>query len=534
MLIITRPVIVGWPFHNRKHCEVVITVKIYYDLHHLSKNLPCRIEVAMTGKNEWNPSRWTPPADLKEAFEEGRSTRRLPDGSTAVLSWAPEMKDRWWSYDGAIDNQLTIGIDPVTESTRKSNGIMLVPDSEIKEPLSIATIMDPVGQSWSYDPIETGVLEMPADLVTSISWADQFTNTLVSHDGRIMFVDWILSSNFIMEIIDTDEQRKFYTDRLFKLLPKHLNHNKRELNKDHIVCDQDQLQNLKNWILTLPVWASIIIDSRLANACNQSLLIMSSSGMLVEDLINDPYLAIAVAYRCSRLSSLASGQIYDDDGDSQSFDQLALEYGPCWIMQVLLALDNNHPDNWGHYLDLTNDDDQWRNNADRDRVREACRLAGVMNAPIELWPRFYSILESRDPSRLDETEVLMLLATPIKNWAALEKAESITSDHGELARKACYLATSFIENLDSVYNLEDVQRAIVGSLSPDRPIAGQTVDLMMALDDVISGMYPTNRDLKATLNDIPRLLTDKPDMTGTINGASLIASDLNRMNVNEN
>ena len=37
MLIITRLVIVDWLFHDRKCCEVVITVKSYYDLYCQSK-----------------------------------------------------------------------------------------------------------------------------------------------------------------------------------------------------------------------------------------------------------------------------------------------------------------------------------------------------------------------------------------------------------------------------------------------------------------------------------------------------------------
>ena len=510
-------------------------MKIYYDLHYLSKNLPRRIEVAMTGENEWKPSRWTPPADLEEAFEDGRSTKKLPDGSTAVLSWAPEMDDRWWSYDGALGDRLNIGPDTMPESTHRGNGIMLASDSEIEELLSTATIMDPVGQPWSYNPIETGILREPADFTTLISWIDLFPSIFVSHDGRIAFVDWTDSSNFIMEIIDTDEQHKFYIDRLFKLLPKYLDHNKRKLNKRHIVCDRVQLQSLEKWILSLPTWVSIIIGSRLADAGSLSLLTTSSTGMFVEqELINDPYNAIAVASRCSRLSEIANEQIYDNDGDSASFDQLVLEYGPCWLMQVLLALDN-HPDDDQFHLDLTRDD-QWRDNTNRDRVLEACRLAGAMNAPIELWPRFYSIIENRDSSKLDETEVLMLLAAPIKNWAALEEAESIARGHGELVREACCLATAIIANLDSVnvHKLEDVQRAIVKSLDSDRPIAGQTVDLTMELDDVIDGTYPISIGFNTTLNDIPRLLTGKPEMTGTINGASLIVRDLNRMNVNEN
>ena len=542
----------------------------------------------MTEENEWKPSRWTPPADLEEAFEDGRSTRKLPDGSTAVLSWVPEMEDRWWSYDGAIgfNTGLQIIDDPkhgpqlAPYSSRGGNGIMFVQGSQIEDELAKITEDDPLGQPWSYYPHDTSILRLPTSLHTMISWNDPFPAILVSHDGRIVLDEYYSASTLvgyvISEAVETDEQRKFYINHLFDLLYWYLRQSPRyswkqpdvvsgwpsgELGSDEEIRKRAhsmwklidakrvelvkkprcaRLRNLREWMLSMPSWASMIIGVRLADAGGLSLLAGSSVGRWpvnnaydVYSPMNDAYCEANVANRCYSLSLLSSEQIHDDYDKCLSFEQLALEYGPCWLMQSLIALDRSPYDNPAA-LDLVKDSDHWKISIDRDRIREACRLAGAMNAPIELWPRFYSILEGRVSSRLDETTVLMLLATPIKNWAALDESESMASDHGKLIREVCYLVTMTMANAKWIdkMKMENVQRTIVGSLSPDRPIAGQTVDLAMVLDDAI-GSIDDHGTQDPTIDVIMRLIKSKPDMEGTINGTSLIACDLSRMNVNE-
>ena len=544
----------------------------------------------MAKENEWKPSKWTPPADLEEAFQEGRSTRKLPDGSTASLSWTPEMNDRWWSYDGALgDGQYLTsvkdqeyGLQLLPYSPSGGNGIMFVNGPRIEYQLSLATIMDPDGQPWSYEALGTDILEYPENLSTKISYEFSFPSILVSHDGRIVlneyYTDSWMNRNSVGEAVESDEYRNHYIDDFLYLLHWYLRYSPMSSLKQPyipgIVTDlglsmEEQLEfntelkirtmwkriddervelvkkpkcyrfrKIKEWLRSLPTWASMIICARLAAAGHMSLLdnyVINDnwSKGIINNLIGDAYCEASVANRVFNLSKMSEASIVDTDMTVHSFDQLALEYGPCWLMHSLIALDRS-PSDSPTALDLAMDGDHWRISIDRGRVLEACRLAGAMNAPIELWPRFYSILDDRNPSRLDETAVLMLLATPVKNWPALEKAESMASGHGALVRETCCLVTAAMSKINDFCKMEDVQRAIVRSLSPDRPIAGQIVDLMMALNDVIGGVYPTNRDLKTALDDIPGLLTDKPETDETINGDSLIARDLSRMNVNEN
>ena len=465
----------------------------------------------MNEENKLEPSRWSPPDDLVQAYNEGKTTKQLPDGSTASLSWTPEMKDRWWSYDSNLNHD---------NEYRYGNGISLFPGPRTEEELN--SIISP------------RLLRASDNLLNAISWNCSCTSILISHNGRIGLNEYNAPFHFNAEITVPDERRKFYIDRLFKHLPKYLNYNSdNQQTVQYFHTNSAQLQDLEEWILTLPSWTSMIISTRLADACGISLLAGDSTddplvglrkeGTNLTENMNRKYYEIN--HRCYELTALANTQFYND-GKSMSYEELALEYGPCWLMQSLIVLDRSTYDTQTS-IDLVHDNDHWETSINRDQVLESCKLAGAMNAPIELWPRFYSMLENQSKSKLDETTILMKLATPVEYWSLLDMAESIANGHGEFVRNTCYLITAAMRKSQQI---ESIEQAIVENLSPTRPIKGQIIDLVITLSDVIT----TSDNYSYNLIQKVPILFSKPNMKGTINGATLVAKDISKMNINEN
>lgn len=195
-------------------------------------------------------------------------------------------------------------------------------------------------------------------------------------------------------------------------------------------------------------------------------------------------------------------------------------------MQVMPAFDPD-PNDELSAIDLAPNGDKWTIRTDHDSVLQACRLAGAMNAPIELWPRFYKIIESAGSLRLDEITILMMLAVPLHHWRYLKNYCNGINEKDALLREVCYLIAADMSVFDLYSKDNKVQEEVLANIYPDRPITGQMVDLAMALDNAIIPLSSSD------YQSIARLITENPDMNDTINGASLIVRDLNNRNVDD-
>ena len=124
----------------------------------------------------------------------------------------------------------------------------------------------------------------------------------------------------------------------------------------------------------------------------------------------------------------------------------------------------------------------------------------------------------------------------------MSRTLAVTRGQDKLIREVCYLITAdiiwkYALKIKIINKIDDIDLAIMGTLSPTRPIASQIVDLVMLLDDTFNNwrdLIPNKSFINPFIEWRMKLIKEKPIMTGTINGVSLIASDLNKLNINEN
>lgn len=402
-----------------------------------------------------------------------------------------------------------------------------------------------------------------------ISWTDPTPSLLISRDGRIALDEYysssVLGGYAIGVAVESSEQREFYLDHLFKILYWYLRRSPRDAWRQPTIVrcrpngverpveEADELAKrvwqtvdhkraslvrkpkcarlnaLKEWMRSQPAWASMAMGASLAAAGGLSLL----TGDAIRDLsIRSLYNAVEeaqyeadVAERCYSLSELSDAEITLPDDNAVSFSDLVMRYGPAWLMQALYSLSPD-PEWPMDDLDLTRDaDGRWSTGVDDAVVIEACRLAGALNAPIEMWPRFYRILRNAGPLRLDEITVLAMLSTPITWWRRIKNGSDEAGDGNDLAREACLLIAAERRRFRREDKGKDIQREVLASLSPTSPMASQMTDLAIALDDAL-GSRANETESGSTM----RLIKEKPDMDGTINGMSLLVRDLDRRN----